>query len=74
MRFSFILYYVSLLLAAYAVVFILIKIFTLGTEFYKQINSEIIVFISAIVLLFISKWIKPSIQKNNDRRTITKKL
>lgn len=75
MRFlSFTLYYVSFLLGAYAVIFILIKVFTLGIDFYKQINSEFIALISGVTLLFISKWIKPQIQKNDDGRTVTKNL
>mgnify|MGYP003589635013 CR=1 FL=1 len=71
---SFIFYYISFLLGAYSVIFILIKIFTIGTDFYEKINSELIALSAGIILLSISKWIKPQIQKNNDGRTVTKKL
>lgn len=71
---SLVTYYLSYLLAFYAVFFMLLKLSDYRIGFLMHSKLECIAIITAIVLRIISRKLKPKIAKQEDGRTITKHL
>jgi len=61
-------------MGGFSVIFMAMKIFTWGADFYTRINTELLVLGLGIGLLFLSKILEPKIQKTEQGRTVTKKL
>lgn len=71
---SFVAFYLSYLVAFYAVFSIALKLSHYGWAFFSHSKIEIFALLLAIVLRVISSKLKPKIPQQEDGRTVTKHL